>query len=414
MAAPVAKGVTGKLRLVEFVEPEDESGVYRSPLHPDDRLWRHPSEMAGPPSRRPSRSTIWMVAAGSALGAGLLSTGLVLIIGALLLGDRPTKVIEREMVPRSVAATVSASDLSGEGVIEVARRVQPAVAQLRIGMSTDTAASAVLFRSDGHLLTSAQVVKGAPSIRIRLSDGRELPARLVGSDADTDIAVVKIEGGPFPVVTLGTAGDLRIGQATIAVGSPVGPGRGTSVSLGVVSGLHHSVRSAAGPPMLYDMVQTDASIASRCPGAALFDTDGSVVAISAAVATDEQGDAGLGFATPIELAHAVATQIIDTGAVQAVWLGVQGEDLDGSTATAMQVEGGAVVAKVTAGGPAQRAGIVDQDVIVAVNGTRVTSMGQLVAMLRRHRPGDAVTLEVVRSSEARPMSVTLAARPQPQ
>lgn len=354
-----------------------------------------------------------MVAAGSALGAGLLSTGLVLITGALLLGDRSSRVIEREMVPRPVAASAS-SDISGEGIIDVARRVQPAVAQVRIGTSGDTAASAVLFRSDGHLLTSAQVVSGAPSIRIRLSDGRELPARLVGSDTDTDTAVVKIDGGPFPVVTLGTATDLRIGQATIAVGSPLGPGRGTSVSVGVVSGLHHSVRAAAGAPMLFDMVQTDASIASRCPGAALFDTDGSVVGITTSVAPTGDSDAGLGFATPIDLAHSVATQIIDTGTVQAVWLGVQGDDLDGTAATALHIEGGALVGEVTPGGPAHRAGLAEQDVIVAVDGTRITSMGQLVSILRLHRPGDAVVLEVLRSREARPMPVTLAPRPQPQ
>lgn len=399
--------------LVEFVEPEGEPAAYRGPVHPDDRLWRHPSEVNSTPGPRPARSTIWMVAAGSALSAALLSSGLVLLAGALLVNDRQSTVIEREMVSRPVAANVSSTDLAGAGIIEAARKVRPAIAQVRVGMSDDTTASAVLFRSDGHLLTSAHVVGGAPSIRVVLADGRELPARLVGSHADTDTAVLKIEGGPFPVVTRGAAASLRVGQATIAVGWPIGPARGTSVSLGAVSGLHHTVRAAAGTPMLFDMVQTDASMVSGCPGAALIDTDGSVVGMTASVATNEMTGAGLGFATPIELAYAVATQIIDTGTVQSVWLGVQGENLSSSLATDLQVEGGAMVGEVTPGGPAQRAGLRPQDVIIGVNQTRVTSMGHLVGVLRSHRPGDAVVLEIMRSSAPHSMTVTLAARPQP-
>lgn len=423
---------------MEFVEPDDEHSFFRSPIHPDDRLWRHPSEVAanlfGPPpgsagqepdgsglesdghheshrDRRPNRSNVWVVAVASALGASLLSTGLVLIAGALLVGDNSRTVVEREMVPRPVAAAASIHDFSGEGIIEVVGKVRPAIAQIRVGMGTDTVASAVVFRSDGHLLTSAQALGGASAIRVLLSDGREFPARLVGLDADTDTAVVKIEGGPFAVATLGSAADLRVGQPAIAFGAPVGQGRGVAVSLGVVSGLHRNVAAASGQPMLFDMVQTDAPIAAGCSGGALVDATGSVVGIAAPVGTRDGAEAGLGFATPIELAHAVAEQIIDTGAAQAVWLGLDGRDLDGSLARDMSLEGGAVVGEVAAGSPAARSGLLELDVIVAIDGVRFTTMGQMVSMLRRHRPGDAVAVEIRRAGQLRSMQVTLVARP---
>lgn len=412
---------------MEFVEPEDEPGVFRSPIHPDDRLWRHPSEVAAGPdgaiygaeggasgerpgSRGASRSTVLGVAAISALGASLLSTGLVIFAGALLIGDRRTTVVEREMVPRPVASSTAVHDLSGDGIIEVVRRVRPAMALVRVGMGTDTTASAVIFRSDGHLLTSAHALAGFSIIRVVLADGRDLPARLVGTDAASDTAVIKIEGGPFPVATLGAANDLQVGQPAIAFGAPMGNARGTSVSLGVVSGLHRSVRAASGNGMLYDMLQTDAPIAPSCPGGAVVDTLGNVVGMTAHVAPGEDGGAGLGFATPIELAHAMAEQIIEHGSVRGVWIGVEGGDLDGERATELAVDGGAVVDQVTLGGPAQIGGLVPRDVIVAVDGRPIAGMGHLVSILRRHLPGEAVVLDVRRGEQTRTVKLTLAPR----
>ncbi|MDQ6909895.1 MAG: S1C family serine protease, partial [Actinomycetota bacterium] len=247
-------------------------------------------------------------------------------------------------------------------------------------------------------------------VKVVLASGRRLFGRIVGTDIDTDTAVVKIEGGPFPVATLGTAKDLKVGQTAIAIGSPLGLAGGPSVTVGVVSALHRQVKSRADGPSLVDMVQTDAPISPGSSGGALLDNDGAVVGITTIAATDS-GAEGLGFATPIDLARSVAEEMVNTGTVVHVWLGVEGSDVDGATAGDLNLDGGAMVAQVTSGSPAQRAGLTARDVIVAVDGTTVLSMGELVVALRGRAPGERVTLDVMRDRQHKIITVVLAARP---
>jgi S1-C subfamily serine protease len=242
--------------------------------------------------------------------------------------------------------------------------------------------------------------------------------RVVGTDTDSDTAVVKVDGGPYPVATLGTTADLKVGQQAIAIGSPLGLSGGPSVTVGVVSALHRTVRtrnSAQTPngQTLIDMVQTDAPIAPGSSGGALLDAYGRVIGITSAVAVTDTGAEGFGFATPIDLARSVADQLITTGKVVTVWLGVEGSDLDGATATDLDVDGGAMVERVKDDSPAERAGLAARDVIVGVDGKSVNSMGMLAVTVRGHRPGDVVTLDVVREKQHHAMKVTVAERPQP-
>ncbi|HUS62073.1 MAG TPA: trypsin-like peptidase domain-containing protein, partial [Acidimicrobiales bacterium] len=255
------------------------------------------------------------------------------------------------------------------------------------------------------------VVDGATDVQVLLSSGRQLPGRIVGTDRDTDTAVVKIDGGPFPVATLGTATDLRVGQTAIAIGSPLGLAGGPSVTVGVVSALHRQVRSSAGGPALVDMVQTDAPISPGSSGGALLDDNGAVIGITTVAASGDGGADGLGFATPIDLARSVAEELMATGKVVHVWLGIEGSDLDGATAGELSIDGGAMVAQVTDGSPAQQGGVAARDVIVGVNGTAVRSMGELVVALRGRAPGDNITIDVMRDREHRTMRVQLVARP---
>src|SRR5205085_6266330 len=147
----------------------------------------------------------------------------------------------------------------------------------------------------------------------------ELTAKVVGSDPENDVAVLKVDGGPFPVATVGTAADLHVGQPAIAIGSPLGLAGGPSVTVGVVSALHRRIEARSGPPLL-DMIQTDAPISPGSSGGALLDADGAVIGITTAVAVSEVGAEGLGFATPIDLARSAAEQLIATGKVVHVWL----------------------------------------------------------------------------------------------
>jgi S1-C subfamily serine protease len=388
---------------MEFEEPDDDAGFYRSPLPPDDRLWRHPSEVGPAVSPIASRRSLWMVAGLSALGASLLSTGLVVAATTLLAGggDPP---VERQMVARPATGVPEEDE-----VVRIAERVRPAIAQVKVDRSR--AGSGVVFRSDGHLLTNAHVVAGADRVTVAMGTGKELSARVVGADPHTDIAVVKVDGDGFPVVTMGTAAHLSVGQKAIAVGSPLGLAGGPSVSVGVVSALHRNVRDRSGTQTMYDMVQTDAAIAPGSSGGALLDGDGSVIGITTAMAVGESGSEGVGFAVPIDLARSVADQLITSGRVVNVWIGIQGQEVDSATATQLRIGGGAMVAEVKAGSPAERGGVAARDVIVGVDGRPISSMEELVMALRVQKPGSTVSLAVVRGGRPHTVRVTLAERP---
>lgn len=394
---------------MEFVEPEDEPQPFRRPPPPDDRVWRHPSELdvIRPPVRR---SQIWVVGITAAIAASLLSTGLAVVAGTLLdQGHDGAAVGQSGLIPLTMGIGTSSA---GTDVVAVAERVRPAITQLRVESGRTASGSGVIFRSDGEVLTNAHVVEGATSVVVVLSNGRELAGRVVGSDLDSDVAVVKVDGGPFPVAELGTASDLKVGQPAIAIGSPLAFSGGPSVTVGVISALHRTVRARNSAHVLLDMVQTDAPIAAGSSGGALLDGAGRVIGITTAVAGEAGADAfGFGFATPVDLARASAEQLVAAGRVTAVWLGVEGGDLDGAAAVDMNVAGGAMVDRVKAGSPAERAGLAPHDVIVSMDGRAVMSLGMLVVAVRVHRPGDVVTLDVVRDRQHSTMSVTVAERP---
>jgi serine protease Do len=349
-----------------------------------------------------------MVAGASAVSASLVSTALVLAVVGVGARRRATPVaVERQLVrPRS------ASTVLGSPIVEIADRVRPAIVQLRIQVGDRTGnGSGVVFRTDGHVLTNAHVVEGATTVTVSMANGREMPARVVGTDAETDTAVVKLDGGPFAVATLGTAVDLRVGQTAVAIGSPLGLSGGPSVTVGVISALHREIRPRGAAQTLFDLVQTDAPISPGSSGGALLDANGAVIGITTAVASGEAGGEGVGFATTIDVARWVADELIRTGKVVHTWLGIEGGDLDGATASELAVEGGAMIGQVKPDSPAEAGGLTTGDVIVAVGGRPVRSMGELVVALRAHLPGDTVGMEVVREHHHRTMSVTLAARP---
>src|SRR5947207_12630365 len=309
---------------------EEEPSAYRTPPPQDDRLWRHPSELA---DRRPRGERLWLVAAISGMVGAMLATGVVAAAGGLT-NEHTERVVEREEVP---ARTISAP--GSQSVIEIAQRARPAIAQIRVeGKEGDASGSGVLIRSDGHVLTNFHVVDGADAVKVVLDNGRELSAKVLGTDPETDVAVVKVDGGPFPVARVGSAAELKVGQPAIAIGSPLGLAGGPSVTLGVVSALHRRLDTRTGPPLL-DMIQTDAPISPGSSGGALLDAGGSVIGLTTAVATSD-GAQGLGFATPVDVARTSADQLITTGKVVHVWIGVEGTDVDAATANDMAIDGG--------------------------------------------------------------------------
>jgi S1-C subfamily serine protease len=405
----------------DAVDPDDleDDGPVFAWLPPDDRLWRHPSELQTSPLRRPGRGSalreiehrIWAVALLAGTVGALVASGVGVATGGFHRSTTVVRPIERVVDPLAGPQVTLASNAEDTGVVGIAARLRPAIVELQVkGSKGEVSGSGVIFRSDGYVLTNAHVVEGASSITAILADGHQVSARLVGADPETDIAVVKVSGPSRPIATLGTASTLRVGQTAVAIGSPLGLPGGPSVTVGVVSALGREVDSNGGPPLL-DMIQTDAPIAEGSSGGALVDRDGSVIGITTATAVGVSGPQGLGFATPIDIARTVADQLITTGHVTHVWLGVEGEDVDSDTAGRLGITGGAAVDKVASGSPAAAVGIAASDVIIGVDGTPIASIGGLVVAMRDRRPGDRVTISYLRGTKSRTAQVVLIERP---
>lgn len=389
-------------------------------VDPDDRLWRHPSEMRigasssstrGAATQGKAPNLIAVAGLAGMIGA-LLTTGLIAAIGGFNGRVQPVRSVERIAAPtvfRSATSTPSA-----DGVVTVAQRLRPSIVEINV-VSDDGqgAGSGVAFREDGHILTNHHVVAEATRIEVITSDGTHLPARLVGSDADTDVAVLKVDQA-MPVATLGSVRGLQVGQQAIAIGSPLGLSGGPSVTVGVVSALGRRFDATDGTPLL-DMIQTDAPISPGSSGGALVDAAGNVIGITTAIAVTEGiGAEGLGFATPIDIARDVAQQLITTGRVVHVWLGVRGEDLSSGMAQSLNVNGGAIIRDVVKGSPADEAGIKVQDVITNVNGKSVTGIGDVIVSVRQRKVGDAVKVTVMRGGRSQTFTVVLKERTEPR
>jgi putative serine protease PepD len=408
--------------------PEDPGaegvGAARPPLPPDDRLWRHPSELAAAPSAAgppagpaplPSAGAprLWSMVLAAGLSGAALALAMVALVGGF--GDDVTQRVT-ERVP--AAETVAGGPADAEGVVGVAEAVSPSIVRIETALDgiTGSSGSGVVIRDDGTILTNAHVVAEADTITIVLADGTGLPGHVVGSDASTDVAVVVVDDSHRGSVTwepavLGSAEDLRVGEQAVAIGSPLGLAGGPSVTVGVVSGLGRRV--VAEGEVLHDMIQTDAPIARGSSGGALCDGSGVVVGLTTAVASSATGSDGLGFAIPIDLASDIADRIVAEGVVRWVWLGIEGSDLAPTEASmpGLPETGGVRVDAVSEGGPAADAGVQGDDVVVAVDGTRIATMSDLVVALRSYRPGDVVDLQVRRAGEDLSMVVTLAERP---
>jgi S1-C subfamily serine protease len=363
-------------------------------LPPDDRLWRHPSELASQSRPRKGRrrgdGRLLPIATLSGVIGALLATGVLSVTGTMRTRtDTIRTVVQREASPLAVPVA------AGAGIVEVAEKAKPAVVEVHLDKNEQPEGSGVVFRSDGHILTSAHSVGDARSVRVVLADGDALDATVVGRDPDTDLAVLKVERAGMATAALGSAAGLKVGHVAIVVGS--------SLALGVVSALGREV-SVPNGPLLLDMIQTDAPVAPSSSGGALVDAAGGVIGITTAVD-------GVGYATPIDLARDVADQLIATGTVVHPWLGVEGDDLDTDDAHDLGVDGGAVVRRVREGSPAAAAGLGPRDVIVAVDGATVQSMSALKVAVRGRRPGQAIDLRFLRGGKEQRVVATLAPRP---
>ncbi len=263
--------------------------------------------------------------------------------------------------------------------------------------------SGFIISADGIILTNAHVVKGAKEVTVKLTDRRELQAKVLGSDPKTDVAVLKVEGKNLPVVVMGKVGDLRVGEWVLAIGSPFG--FENTVTAGVVSAKGRSLPDDSAVPF----IQTDVAVNPGNSGGPLFNARGEVVGINSQIYSRTGGYQGVSFAIPIDLATKIKEQIVATGKVDHARLGVMVQEVNQSLADSFKLDTpeGALVANVERGGPADKAGLQAGDVIRMANGQKIVSSGDLPAVISQARPGDKLTLQVWRNGAAKDIQAQL-------
>ncbi len=269
------------------------------------------------------------------------------------------------------------------------------------------AGSGFIVDPDGYIVTNHHVVSDAEEIVVTLADGRQLDARVVGDDPQMDLALLEVDAGePLPYVRFGDSDAVRVGDWVLAIGNPFG--LGGSASAGIVSARGRDIRS--GP--YDDYLQIDAPINQGNSGGPVFNAAGEVIGVSTAIVSPNGGSVGIGFAIPSNHVTAVVEQLKESGSVARGWLGVSLQDLDASLAASLGVDAtkGALVAEVVSGSPAEDAGFEVGDVVTRFDGEDIDSVRDLTFTVARHRPGESVTVEVIRDGRRRELEVELGDR----
>lgn len=268
--------------------------------------------------------------------------------------------------------------------------------------------SGVIVSPEGYLLTNHHVIRGADSIQVSLRDGRTAQARVIGSDPETDLAVLKVDLEKLPVITLGQSEHLRVGDVVLAIGNPFGVGQ--TVTHGIVSA---TGRSRLGINTFENFIQTDAAINPGNSGGALIDVEGNLVGINTAIFTRSGGSQGIGFAIPTSLAKGVLEDIIRYGRPRRAWIGIEAYDITPEMAHSfgLRTTEGVIVAAVARGGPAHRAGLQPGDILRRIDGKPIRESRDALLAITSRRPGERLTLEIVRDGEQKKLEVVAIERP---
>lgn len=269
--------------------------------------------------------------------------------------------------------------------------------------------SGVIVSDQGYLLTNNHVIEGADEIRVGLRDGRSAEAKLVGSDAEADLAVLKIELSDLPVITLGDSDHLRVGDVVMAIGNPFGVGQ--TVTLGIISA---TGRSELGISTFENFIQTDAAINPGNSGGALITARGELIGINTAIFSRTGGSQGIGFAIPMSLAKSSMAQIVEKGYVSRGWLGVEIQELTPQLAESFGIKGekGIIIAGVLRNGPADKAGLQPGDIITELNGKPIESAHTALNAIAQTAPGQELNVVGLRNGKPLSLEATVAERPQ--
>jgi S1-C subfamily serine protease len=380
---------------------DDEEG-YGAPLPPDDRIWRHPSEVGGlvqAARRRREVSNGRLI--GFAAAASLL--GSVITVGALALGgafDRT--VVERSSTPTTVTSAPPAL-LATEGSTwsAVVQRLAPSIARLEgSGEARTSAGAAVAFSNDDdgtYFVTSLDLLDRVERITLVLDGGRQRRADVIASDQYTNLAVVRVAGVRIAPADFGTTVEPQTGDDAIVVGAPPPDTDSPTVAKALIGSVGEGQRSTSGLD-IEDLLRTDANIGPESKGGALVDRNGALLGLLVVMRPDETGVERFGYALPARVVTATASSLVDSGFPTEVWLGISGMDLPPATALALGVAGGAVLDNVAVDSPAADCGLTSGDIVTMLNTTPIDSMTRLVLSLRQLQPTDDVAVEYIRTA----------------
>ena len=268
--------------------------------------------------------------------------------------------------------------------------------------------SGVIVSPEGYILTNDHVIDGAEEMEVALADGRKIPAKLVGSDPDTDLAVIKVNLKNLPSITLGRLDTAKVGDVVLAIGNPFGVGQ--TVTMGIISALG---RNHLGINTFENFIQTDAAINPGNSGGALVDTEGHLLGINNVIYTRSGGSLGIGFAIPVTTVKTVMDAIIKKGQVVRGWIGVEPQDITPELAESfgLQKSSGTIIAGVLRGGPADKAGVKPGDILLSVADKPVTDTVSMLNLIAQLTPGDTVRVTVLRKSREAALDITVGRRP---
>lgn len=373
------------------------------------------------PAPAPQKPRIWLAVIIAGVIGGVLGAAAVTALGVALFLPVRSTITEVDSASPAPTVTIETASDNPTFAEAVAEKVTPSVVSIsveQVGYDrftgrnvTQTAGtgSGVIIREDGYILTNEHVVSGADNLVVTIGVD-DLSATIVGTDASTDLAVIKVDRTGLPAAEIGESAALKVGQPVVAIGSPFGLEK--SVTTGIVSALGRSSLSEGsnGLTAYTSLIQTDAAINPGNSGGALCDAQGRLIGINALIQTTSGSSAGVGFAIPIDFAKGVADEIIETGKATHPYMGVSTATIDSASAQqfGLAVDAGALVQAVVAGSPADTAGIEQGDIIVAIDGEEITSVEDVFAVIRSHEVGDTVEVEVVRAEQRTKLTVTLA------
>lgn len=320
------------------------------------------------------------------------------------------QAVSPAVVRVNVSKKLSQEELLQQQMPELLRRFFGNNVQIpnqRMPQEQSAYGSAFFITKDGYLLTNHHVIADASKVTITLNDRREIDAELVGSDARTDVAVLKVKGSDFPALRIGDANTLKVGEPVLAIGSPFG--FDYSASAGIVSAKSRTMSRENAVPF----IQTDVALNPGNSGGPLFNRQGEVVGINSRIFSGTGGYMGLSFSIPIDVAMDVANQIIKTGKVSRAYLGVMLQDIDRNLAEAYELSRpeGALVTQVSEDTPASKAGLKAGDIILSYNGSTITRTTDLINLINRTRPNQTATMLVQRNNKQITLNATLTSAP---